>query len=890
MIKEKQKNWFLLFMLAGFILILLAACSSSDSIIPRYKISGTITSGGAALSGVTVTLSGVSTGTTTTDATGAYTFTGLTIGVYTVAPTKTGYTFTPTSTIVTLTTADATGQNFTATTSLSGTVVDGYLVGAKVCLDKNSNRQCDAGEPFATSGTGGAFAITGVVAADVDQYPITVEATPATTTDEDTGAPVSASYILSAPNGHKDVNGKYVVTPLTSLMHQHIIDNPTKTNAEAETQIKTLLGAASGVSLAEDFVAKKTDAAYLKLYQLAQVITRTMTTMVNAQTDSTPDAVMKHVQDVIDGIKAVQADPVNFDTASGKITSGASDAIVAGTSVDSVIGLVRTTKFGKVQGKLSSTVSSHYWIGIPYAAPPVGSLRWQAPTDPAPWTTTLETKTYGKVCMQASILSTIANQDEDCLTLNIWSPASGETNLPVLVFVYGGSNIGGASSFPIYSGEKMASEQKVVFVTINYRVNLFGWFYHSAIQTGDQLGDSGNYGLLDIVQALKFVKNNIAKFGGDPNNVTLSGQSAGAFNTWCLLASPQAAGLFHKAVPLSGTLLVRTKAEGTTFGDKLLAMLVRKDGLAADNASAVAYIAANLSTDALKKTYLYNKTSAQLMAAYTGISGDSNNPSNYFVSDIGDGIVMPPDFDTAFTGNYLNNVPVMAGNTNEEGKQYGVYFSKSVSTLYDKWMEMLATSDPDNPTITSIDQIIQAAYLPADKAFTSCSDAGYNAITLNVNYPAISCANGKYNTAGYWAWQTTALNKYQPLQPKTYAYNFAWAQEPVPFNTVFGAAHIADVPFLFGNATRETGGGPSNWYNFTFGYSTANKPGRDALSLKMRQSLAAFMRTGDPNNASLGVTWLPWSITSGGAKRLVFDADYNNASITMSTSDTPIPR
>jgi para-nitrobenzyl esterase len=585
---------------------------------------------------------------------------------------------------------------------------------------------------------------------------------------------------------------------------------------------------------------------------------------------------------------AFAADPkvVSILAAMGKTLCTDAEAIAHINSQMAALALINTG-FGNVQGKLSSVSSSLVWSGIPYAAPPVGSLRWKAPTDPTPWATTLSTIAPGKACVQQGTLSdkllgTIA-QDEDCLTLNIWRPASEETNLPVLVFVHGGSNVSGYGAYSFYWGGNLASEQKVVFVSINYRLNLFGWLYHSALQTGDPLSNSGNYGTLDIVQALKFVKNNIANFGGDPNNITLSGQSAGSTNTWTLIASPQAAGLFHKAMPMSMGFGLTTKAASTTFGDKLLAMLVRKDGLAADNASAVTYIAANLSTDALKKTYLYSKTAAQLMTAYTGIANDPNNPSNYFVSAIGDGVVIPPDWDTAFTGNYLNNVPVLSGVTNEEGKYWGSYFA-----LPNKWVEMLVTTDPDNPTITSIDQIIQPAYLPADKAFTACNNTGYNAITLNAafvngNY-ATYCSNSKYNTTFVWWHQTITLNKYQPLQPKTYAYNFAWAQEPVPFNTVFGAAHASDVPLLFGNDNTVMG-----WV-LTFGYSTANKAGREALSLKMRKSLKAFMSTGDPNNASLGVTWLPWSTTSGSAKRLIFDADYNNASITMSTSDTPIPR
>jgi para-nitrobenzyl esterase len=535
--------------------------------------------------------------------------------------------------------------------------------------------------------------------------------------------------------------------------------------------------------------------------------------------------------------------------------------------------------FGKVAGKIDSASSSFFWGGIPYASPPVGSLRWKAPIDPTPWTTPLSALEIDKACMQQENVP----QAEDCLTLNIWSPASGETNLPVVVFVHGGAYVIGSGGPSTYWGGTLATEQKVVFVTINYRLNVFGWLYHPALQTDDQLSNSGNYGTLDVIQALKFIKNNIANFGGDPSNVTLAGQSAGSGITWNLIASPQAAGLFHKAVPLSTGLQINSKTAGTTFGDMLIRWLVYFDNPGLDSQGITNYIASNLSTNALKRSYLYSKSATQLMTAFVGRSGDPTNASNYFVGSIGDGVVLPPNFATAFTGSYLNNVPVLSGTTNDEGKWYGYLF-----TLPSKWDEMLATSDPDNPTITSVDQIIQAAYLPADKPFIDCNNTGYDALTLNAafvwNNPATYCVNDFHNTTLFWWSQITTLNKYQPLQPKTYAYNFAWAQEPIPFNTVFGAAHVADVPFLFGNANTVTGG------PFKFGYSTANKAGREALSLKMRKSLGTFMRTGDPNNDSLGVTWLPWSPTSGGTKRLIFDADYHNVNITMSSSDDPIPR
>jgi para-nitrobenzyl esterase len=548
----------------------------------------------------------------------------------------------------------------------------------------------------------------------------------------------------------------------------------------------------------------------------------------------------------------------------------------------------RNTLFGKVEGFCDATNSAFAWLGIPYAAPPVGPRRWMAPIDPTPWTTTLSAKVPGKACMQQGtvsdrLLGTI-RQSEDCLTLNIWSPTSGENNLPVIVYVHGGSNVTGYGAMNGQWGGTMASEQKVVFVSINYRLNLFGWLNHTAMKTGDTLSDSGNFGTLDIIQALKFVKNNIANFGGDPNNVTLAGESAGSGNVWSLVISPKAAGLFHKAMTMSfGVSASTTPANGQTFADTLLQQIVIRDGLSTNVAGASTYLA-SLTAKQIKD-YLYGQTALSLISMLTNstlYSAYAGVPPTRFM----DGVVQPPDSATAFTGSFLNNVPMLAGNTNEEGKTWGAYFAKSGqwSTLN----SFINSFTPDSPNL-AIEDIIQSQYLPASKAFTSCSNAGYNALTLNAAYvygnSATYCSNGHYNTTFFWWHQTHSLNGYQPLQPKTYAYNFAWAQQPEPMKTIIGASHATDIDFMFGNTGTNRGN-----YWFPVGFSTANKPGRDALSLKMRQSLAAFMRTGDPNNASLGVTWLPWSSTSGGANRLVFDADYNNAIITMTTSNTPIPR
>ena len=210
------------------------------------------------------------------------------------------------------------------------------------------------------------------------------------------------------------------------------------------------------------------------------------------------------------------------------------------------------TDAGSVQGVKSDDVVS--FKGIPFAAPPVGDLRWRPPQAVAPWSTVRAANRFGNDCMQATGTTPPANPvSEDCLYLNVWRPASSTTPLPVMVWVYGGGYISGGSSAPITDGAQFA-KRGVVLVSFNYRLGRFGFFGHPALtataaQTGEPLG---NYGYMDQIAALKWVQRNIAAFGGDPNNVTIFGESAGGESIHNLVTSPMAANLFHKAINESG--------------------------------------------------------------------------------------------------------------------------------------------------------------------------------------------------------------------------------------------------------------------------------------------------------------------------------------------------
>ena len=182
--------------------------------------------------------------------------------------------------------------------------------------------------------------------------------------------------------------------------------------------------------------------------------------------------------------------------------------------------------------------------GIPFAAPPVGDLRWKAPQPPTPWKGVRAADTFGAVCMQRGrqLMS------EDCLYLNVWTKADPEQDtLPVMVWIHGGGWTFGASSSANYDGVGFA-EKGVVLVSVNYRMNAFGFMAHPELSAESKRGVSGNYGILDHIAALEWVRDNIAGFGGDPDNVTIFGESAGGASIYALLATPLAKGLFHRAI------------------------------------------------------------------------------------------------------------------------------------------------------------------------------------------------------------------------------------------------------------------------------------------------------------------------------------------------------
>jgi para-nitrobenzyl esterase len=237
------------------------------------------------------------------------------------------------------------------------------------------------------------------------------------------------------------------------------------------------------------------------------------------------------------------------------------------------------THDGEVQGEIDDGLT--IYRGVPFAVPPIGDLRWRAPQPVKPWESTLRTTNFKPACMQPwpTLPGMMEAYSEDCLYLNVWTPAKSATEkLPVMVYLFGGGALNGSGSVRLYWGDRLA-KKGVIVVTLNYRVGTLGWLAHPELTK--EAGTSGNYGLLDIIAALKWVRANIRNFGGDPGNVTLFGQSAGAYWESMLMVSPEAHGLFHRVIGAAGAdmgmrpdggnwpSLEQAQQQGVAYADKL---------------------------------------------------------------------------------------------------------------------------------------------------------------------------------------------------------------------------------------------------------------------------------------------------------------------------------
>ncbi len=497
---------------------------------------------------------------------------------------------------------------------------------------------------------------------------------------------------------------------------------------------------------------------------------------------------------------------------------------------------LRHTPLGPVVGFVDA-YGAHAWRGLPYATPPVGDLRWKAPRPSRPWRSTREALSIGNMCVQfPSLLSGAGRQpksnapvgSEDCLYLNVWAPPflptaipSGTPARPVMLWIHGGGNsIGHGGS---YNGSHLATSQNVLVVTINYRLGPFGWFSHPALRSdgASPEDNSGNYGLLDAIGALHWVRDNIAAFGGNPHNVTIFGESAGGTDVLALMASPLAKGLFQRAIVESGGLFVSSRSVAENYRDDTASpghpfsgresvdRLLIEEGKATDKAAAKS-LQNSMTNDALH-ALLMSANADDIMKLYSGGAfGMINAPGL-----VADGFVLPIDFDAATTfadPTKYNAVPTILGTNRDEVALFMVRDPR--------WVENRLWIFPRLKD--------RAAYL------------------RQVRYQTDSWRLGGVDDIA------RAMNHSQPGH--VFAYRFDWDEEPsvmgYDLSTALGAAHGLEIAFVFGEF--EGGLGLSYLYPKT--------PARDALSKSMMSYWAQFAYSGNPNTGRNGeqVRWRPW--------------------------------
>ena len=302
---------------------------------------------------------------------------------------------------------------------------------------------------------------------------------------------------------------------------------------------------------------------------------------------------------------------------------------------------------GFVSGEVNAAGDIHIFKGIPFAAPPVGDLRWKEPQQAIPWSGVRKCDAFPASPMQgcpvplgpwsAEFLIPAEPVSEDCLYLNVWTGAAENGGKrPVIVWIYGGGLNSGGAGCPIYDGEAMA-KKGIVFVSLNYRVGIFGFFAHPELTKESPHHASGNYGLMDQIAGLKWVQQNIAAFGGDPDNVTVAGQSAGSWSVNCLVASPLCKGLFRNAIAESGALLIGSRKITTT----------------------------------LKQAEDAGETTGGLLAELRSVPAASLMGIKYPHRVIIDGYVLPRSIKDIFDAGRQNDVALLTGWNEDDGVSFG---------------------------------------------------------------------------------------------------------------------------------------------------------------------------------------------------------------------------
>ncbi len=472
--------------------------------------------------------------------------------------------------------------------------------------------------------------------------------------------------------------------------------------------------------------------------------------------------------------------------------------------------LTVTAPAGSVSGHRQNTSggAAYAFLGIPYAAPPVGASRWKPPAPAPRWTGTRDAASFGSRCMQPSLYDDMFFRDpgesEDCLTLNIWKPAAaGGKKLPVIFWIYGGGFTTGSTSEPRQDGAHLATKG-VIVVTFNYREGIFGFFTHPELIAESPEHAAGNYGLLDAVAALKWVQTNISAFGGDPSNVTIFGESAGSFAVSDLMASPLAKALFAHAIGESGGAF-----GGPTLRLETVAARSEKD---ADFARTVMHANSLAELRAMPADQLL--TASRATPAGGQPHGFGPDIDGYFLSQ------SPAEI---FAAGKQNDVPMIAGWNHDEGGN-----GKSALAVTPTGGQSAAApaNAPDD---------LQRLKDLATKDFPARSDQFLQAFPASTDAEALArlqqYATDRFIAFGTWAWleAQTSTGK-----APAYRYRFDLVPPPDPARPGrYGVFHSDDIEYVFGNLDSRKG--------------IAWRPEDYAMSEQMMTYWTNFARTGDPN-------------------------------------------
>jgi para-nitrobenzyl esterase len=401
-----------------------------------------------------------------------------------------------------------------------------------------------------------------------------------------------------------------------------------------------------------------------------------------------------------------------------------------------------TTDKGVVQGSVEP--NARQFLDIPYAAPPTGPLRWQPPADAAPWSGVRNAGAYGGACPQYDLLNgTPSDNSEDCLQLNVWTPLVTTTNAPVMVFFHGGAFVSGTGTDPTYNGANLAAAGNVV--TINYRFGPFGFLAHPALLTG---GASANLGLLDQRAALAWVQRNIAAFGGNPVNVTMFGESAGAYSVCTQLTMPKSAGFFQHALMESGA------CDGPVY-------FSMTDAIAQAASLATAVGCTDATTAA---TCLRALTTDQILSALP-IRNETIGPMGVLWGPVYEDPELPMRPIDALNGGSFTKVPLLLGTNLNEGQLFSALYDGSlgpsdVSAII-SWMfgasnvtvilgQYPASAYPD--TKSQVADIVTDGIFacPTRRAARAVSAAGVPTFLYQLAYPfSITLAPGAVTAHGY---------------------------------------------------------------------------------------------------------------------------------------------